>query len=66
MTQRSYALKIKALSVAVLAGMYTFQVGVCTRQEVQVQLANGLRTGLTGVFNITSANIANEVFDVDD
>lgn len=66
MTKPSLALKIKAVSMAVLAGMYTFSVGGCTSQEVQIQLANGLRTGLTGVFNITSANIANEVFDVDD
>lgn len=66
MTKQPYSLKIKALSVAVLAGMYTFQVGGCTSQKVQVQLANGLRTGLTGVFNIASANLSDEVFDVDD
>ena len=66
MTQQSHTLQIKALGVAVLAGMYTFQVGGCTSQEVQVQLANGLRTGLTGVFNIASANLSDQVFDVDD
>ena len=33
MTQQSYALKIKALSVAVLAGIYSFQVGGCTSRK---------------------------------
>ncbi|MFQ5489097.1 MAG: hypothetical protein ACE5GE_00130 [Phycisphaerae bacterium] len=66
MTKPSFALKIKATAIAVLTGFYTFQAGSCTSQSVKTQLANGLRTGLTGVFNITSGDIANEIFDVDD
>lgn len=55
-----------SILVSLAAGWGLLQVGSCTTQDVQVQLANGLKTALNGLFNITSTAIANEVFDVDD
>lgn len=51
---------------ALLAGSVLFGVGTCTTDEVKVQLSKGLASALTGIFNIASADVADEVFDVDD
>ena len=52
--------------IGLMAGTSLLGVGNCTSNEVKVQFSNGLRTALTGVFNIGSADLSNQVFDVDD
>ena len=55
----------KKVLTSVLAGAFVFAVG-CTTANLQAQFANGLRTAMTGVFNLGSAQVANIIFDVDD
>ncbi len=58
--------RTKFLLGALLAGSVLFNVGNCTTDQVKVQLSKGLSSALTGIFNISSTDVADEVFDVDD
>ena len=51
---------------ALMAGSLLFNVGNCTTTNVKAQLSKGLSSTLTGIFNISSTGVADEVFDVDD
>ena len=50
----------------VLAGAMLFNVGNCTTNNIKTQMSKGFASTLTGLFNIGSTGLADEVFDVDD
>ncbi len=58
--------KTKMAVIGLMAGASMFAVGSCTSDAVKTQFSKGLTTALNGVFNISSSNLANQVFDVDD
>ena len=58
--------RTRLLLGALLAGSAVFSVGNCTTDEIKVQFSKGLSSTLNGIFGITSADVADELFDVDD
>ena len=59
-------MRAKALVALLCAGPVLFQLGSCTSQDVRVQLSRGFTTALNGMLGIITADLANQLFDVDD
>ncbi|MHC4063703.1 MAG: hypothetical protein ACYSUQ_10385 [Planctomycetota bacterium] len=59
-------LRIKALLALIGTGALVFNLGNCTTDNVQTQLANGLNATMLNVLGLGTRSLADEVFDVDD